>query len=210
MRVCEIFESVQGETSHAGRRCAFVRFAGCDLRCRWCDTAYAWEGGEALERTEIRERIRSLRARFVTLTGGEPTLQPDLPELCEELLSDGFEVSVETHGQAPLDRLPAGVARIIDVKPPSSGQVDTRFLNLRAPPGPRDELKFVVADRADFDWAVGVIDQLGLRGRTLLLSPVLGRLFPRDLVRWMLETDLDARLSLQLHKLIWAPETRGV
>ena len=125
MFVSEIFESVQGETTQAGRPCAFVRFTGCDLRCRYCDTTWAFEGGSAMSRPQILEALSRFKARFVTLTGGEPLLQKELPELCRDLLQAGWEVTVETHGQLPADRLPEGVARIFDVKTPGSGESST-------------------------------------------------------------------------------------
>ncbi len=210
MVVTEIFESIQGETTHAGRPCSFVRFTGCDLRCRYCDSTYAFEGGTRMTRDAVAAALRQFKARFTTLTGGEPMLQRELPLLCAELLDQGFEVAVETHGQAPLDDLPLGVRRIVDVKTPGSGEEDAAFLNLgRLRAG--DEVKFVIASEADFRWSAAVIRRFSLEGRVpLLLSPAYGSVEPADLVSWLLASGLDARLNLQFHKVVWGPGTRGV
>lgn len=210
MRVTEIFASIQGETTHAGRPCSFVRFTGCDLRCGYCDSSYAWSGGELRSVDEVLAALAVLGPRFVTLTGGEPLLQPELPALCLRLLERGYEVAVETHGQAPLEALPAGVRRILDVKTPGSGAEDRLFAHL-PDVRPGDEVKFVLTSEADFRWAVDVARRFGLEGRVpILLSPVFGRVEPRDLVAWLLASRLDARVGLQLHKYIWAPDARGV
>jgi 7-carboxy-7-deazaguanine synthase len=210
MRVTEIFFSVQGETSQAGRPCVFVRFTGCDLRCGYCDTAYAFHGGDQLARTEILSRIEAFPTKYVTLTGGEPMLQKELPDLCADLLARGYEVAVETHGQIPTETLPENVARIFDVKTPASEEVTRDFAYLRKLRS-GDEVKFVVCSEADFRWSVDVIRSHELEGRVpLLISPAHGQVEPRDLVRWMLDAGLQARLNLQIHKYIWAPETRGV
>jgi 7-carboxy-7-deazaguanine synthase len=210
MRVAEIFQSIQGETTHAGRPCAFVRFAGCDRRCTYCDTAWAWEGGRDQSVEEIVQGLSGFSTRFVTLTGGEPMLQPNIARLCRRLLEAGFEVALETHGQAPLADLPDGVRRIVDVKTPGSGAEDQSFINLpdlRA----QDEVKFVLTSRADFHWAVDVCRRFDLERRVqVLLSPVFGQVDPKDLVEWLLESGLKARINLQIHKLIWPLDTRGV
>ena len=210
MRVTEIFFSIQGESTHAGRPCVFVRFTGCDLRCHYCDTAYAFHGGTDLTREEILHRVADYPARFVCLTGGEPSLQKELPQLAQELLDRGYEVSIETHGQRPLDRLPSGVKKIVDLKTPGSGEPHTDFTELLRL-GPGDEVKVVVCDEADFHWSVGVIDRLGLWEKVpVLFSPSFGQVAPRDLARWVLDSGRPARLQLQLHKVIWGPEARGV
>ena len=209
-RVNEIFESVQGETTHAGRPCLFVRFTGCDLRCRYCDTRHAYDEGSLMSGEAIVDRLLGWRTRFVTLTGGEPTLQPSLATLCETLIDRGFEVAIETHGQRPLDHLPAAVRRIVDLKTPGSGSEDTRLINLAAL-RPNDELKVVVTSRADFDWARAIVERFHLDRRLpVVFSPAFGEVDPRDLVAWLLDSGLDARLGLQLHKVIWDPTTRGV
>jgi len=210
MRVSEIFLSIQGEGTRAGRPCAFVRFTGCDLRCTWCDTAYAFQGGEERSREAIVAALDAMPARLVCLTGGEPLLQPELPALCADLLARGWEVTVETHGRRDTSALPAGVVRIVDVKPPGSGEVTTDFAYLDAL-RPHDEVKFVVASEADFAWSAEVARRHRLPGRVaVLFSPVFGRVEASDLVAWLLASGLEARLSLQLHKLVWGPDRRGV
>jgi len=210
VRVTEIFESIQGESTHAGKPCVFVRFTGCDLRCQYCDTAYAFHGGTEMSRGEILDRVGRYGARFVCLTGGEPSLQKDLPELAQELLDRGYEVSIETHGQRPLDRIPRGVKKIVDLKTPGSREPHTDFRELERL-GPGDELKVVICDEADFRWAVRIIDELRLWERVpVLFSPSFGQVAPQDLARWLLESRRPARLQLQLHKLIWGAEARGV
>jgi len=210
VRVTEIFESIQGESTHAGKPCVFIRFTGCDLRCQYCDSGYAFHGGTEMGRAEILDRVARYGARFVCLTGGEPSLQKELPELAQELLDRGYEVSIETHGQRPLDRVPRGVKKIVDLKTPGSREPHTDFRELERL-GPGDELKVVVCDEADFRWAVGIIDQLGLWERVpVLFSPSFGQVAPQDLARWLIESRRPGRLQLQLHKLIWGAEARGV
>jgi len=210
MRVAELFRSIQGEGTRAGRPCAFVRFTGCDLRCSWCDTAYAFHGGAERSRLEIVAELEAMPLRHVCLTGGEPLLQPELPALCADLLARGWEVTVETHGQLDAEALPVGVVRIFDVKPPGSGE-ETRDFGYLERLRPRDEVKFVVASREDFTWSVEVARRHRLPGRvTVLLSPVVPVVEPKALVAWMLEAGIEARLSLQLHKLVWGADARGV
>jgi 7-carboxy-7-deazaguanine synthase len=210
MRVTEIFFSIQGEGTRAGRPCVFVRFTGCDLRCVYCDTTYAFHGGKDLSRSEILESVARYPCRFVLLTGGEPTLQRELPDLARDLLARGYEVAVETHGQRPLDALPREAIRIVDVKTPGSGEVatDLGYLGRLAP---HDEVKFVVCSEEDFRWSADVVRRHRLEGRAaVLFSPSWGQVSPRDLARWILDSGLDARLSIQVHKVIWGPDVRGV
>lgn len=210
MRVTEIFFSIQGEGTRAGRPCVFVRFTGCDLRCGYCDTAYAFHGGVDLSREEILAAVARHPCRFVLLTGGEPMLQRELPELARELLARGYEVAVETHGQRPLDALPDAAIRVVDVKTPGSGEPATDFGYLDRLL-PHDEVKFVVCSEDDFRWSEAVVRRHGLDARThVLFSPAWGQVDPKDLARWLLESGLEARLSLQLHKVVWGPDVRGV
>jgi 7-carboxy-7-deazaguanine synthase len=210
VRVTEVFFSIQGEGSRAGRPCVFVRFTGCDLRCVWCDTAYAFQGGRELSREELLAEVARHPCRFVLLTGGEPMLQPELPALAAELLGRGYEVAVETHGQLPLDALPAQVIRIADVKTPGSGE-PAGDLSWLARLQPHDEVKFVVDSEADWRWALKVIRGQRLEGRVgVLVSPVHGKVEAADLARWILEAGVEARLNLQLHKIVWGPGARGV
>jgi 7-carboxy-7-deazaguanine synthase len=210
VRVTEIFFSIQGEGSRAGRPCVFVRFTGCDLRCLWCDSAYAFHGGAERTREEILAEVARHPCRFVLLTGGEPLLQRDLPALARDLLDRGYEVAVETHGQLPLGALPAEAVKVVDVKTPGSGEQarDLSYLDLLSP---RDEVKFVVDSEADWRWSLEVIRRHGLEGRVaVLVSPVHGKVDPRDLARWILDAGVEARLNLQLHKIVWGQDARGV
>jgi 7-carboxy-7-deazaguanine synthase len=210
VRVTEIFFSIQGESTHAGRPCVFVRFTGCDLRCQYCDTEYSFYGGKQMSRPEILAEVEKHPVRFVCLTGGEPMLQKELPELAQDLLDRGYDVSLETHGQRPLDRVPRGVKKIVDLKTPGSDEPHQDFRELeRMQPG--DELKVVVCSEADFRWAVGVIDRLSLWDKVpVLFSPAHGQVAPLDLSTWLLQSGKPGRLQLQLHKIIWGADARGV
>lgn len=213
MRVKEIFLSLQGESRSQGQPTVFVRTSGCDLRCSWCDTAYAYGGGEEMAPGEVEARVRSFGVRRVCLTGGEPLLQPreELQELLDRL--GDLELSVETGGHRPLDPFRLGPRHrwVMDLKTPSSGMGDRICWDNLAALGPRDEVKFVIADRRDYLWAREVISRHRLGERLgVLLSPAHGALPPRELARWMLEDRLEARLQLQLHKLIWGEGVRGV
>jgi 7-carboxy-7-deazaguanine synthase len=210
MRVTEIFFSIQGEGTRAGRPCVFVRFTGCDLRCRYCDTAYAFHGGEDRSREEILAEVARYPSKLVLLTGGEPLLQKELPALAQDLLDRGYEVTVETHGQRPMDGLPPPVVRIADVKTPGSGEMaeDLAWLDRVRP---HDEVKFVVCSEDDWRWSLDVIRRYGLDRRcAVLVSPAWGDVDLKDLARWILESGVEARMNLQLHKVIWGPQTRGV
>jgi len=210
VRVTEIFFSIQGEGTRAGRPCVFVRFTGCDLRCGYCDTAYAFQGGQEMSRDEILAEVERHPCRFVLLTGGEPMLQAELPELAATLLARGWEVAVETHGQRPTDGLPPAVVRIADVKTPGSGE-EAHDLAWLAGLRPHDEVKFVVTSQEDFRWSLEVVRRHALEGRAaILFSPVHGQVAAADLARWMLESGVRGRLNLQLHKLVWGPRARGV
>jgi 7-carboxy-7-deazaguanine synthase len=211
LRVTEIFFSLQGESSHQGLPCAFVRLTGCNLRCRWCDTEYAFTGGKTMRIEEVLEELQRFPTKRVELTGGEPLLQKATPVLASRLLALGYTVLCETSGERNIDLLPAGVHRIVDMKAPGSGELASNdYENLgRLRPG--DELKFVLADRADFDWALSVVKERGLEGRVpLLFAPVHASLPPAQLARWILDAGLDARLNLQLHKALWGADARGV
>jgi 7-carboxy-7-deazaguanine synthase len=210
VRVAEIFFSIQGEGTRAGRPCVLVRFTGCDLRCVWCDTAYAFHGGTEMSRAEVVEAVARHPSRFVLLTGGEPTLQAELPALARQLLGAGYEVAVETHGQRPLDALPREAVRIVDVKAPGSGE-ETRDFGYLDRLERHDEVKFVVASEADWRWSLEVIRRHRLPERAaVLVSPVHGRLDPRDLARWILESGEEVRLNIQVHKVVWGADARGV
>jgi 7-carboxy-7-deazaguanine synthase len=225
MVITEIFKSIQGEGTRAGLPCIFVRLTGCNLRCTWCDTAYAFHGGSKLSIEEVLEKVRALdgtsgaRVRLVEITGGEPLLQPETPELAEQLLAAGYTVMIETSGERFAGGLPAGVIKIVDVKCPDSGEPGTFDLANLETVGRSDEIKFVISSRRDYEFAreFTLHHQLPERVHEILFSPVfpdpagkwLG-LNARELAEWILADGLPVRLGLQLHKFIWDPTTQGV
>jgi len=228
MFITEIFKSIQGEGTRAGLPCIFVRLTGCNLRCTWCDTAYAFHGGRKMSVDEIMDQIEELNLRadggsagvgLVELTGGEPLLQEEVYPLAEQLVAVGYAVMIETSGERFLGRLPKEVIKIVDVKCPDSGEPDTFEMRNLDELGPRDEVKFVISSRTDYEFAREFTRQhrLAEKVRAVLFSPVHddpeGKwtgLEPRELVEWMLADGLPVRLGLQLHKIVWHPATRGV
>ncbi|MFQ5648925.1 MAG: radical SAM protein [bacterium] len=211
MRITEIYHSIQGESSFAGLPCVFVRTTGCNLRCVWCDTEYAFYGGEDLALEEIVARIGGFACRLVEITGGEPLLQKEVPELAHRLLQKEYTVLVETSGERDISVLDKRVIKIMDIKCPGSGESErNRWQNLEHLTA-KDEVKFVITDREDYDWSREVIKEYRLQERTnILLSVVSGELDRADLAAWMLQDGLNARFQIQLHKVIWSPASRGV
>lgn len=211
MKLYEIYTSISGETHHAGRPTTLVRFAGCDLRCSYCDTAHAFSGGADVSVDAIVAECKARSAPLVLLTGGEPLLQRDLPELAARLLGEGFAVMIETGGHRDIASLPEGVEVILDMKTPDSGESHKMFLPNLDRVDENDAVKFVIGSRGDYEWSKKIIADHGLERRChVLLSPSFGVLEPKLLVEWMLADKLHARLNLQIHKFVWAPETRGV
>ena len=219
MQVTEIFRSIQGESTYAGLPCVFVRLTGCNLRCVWCDTAYAFHGGQAKSVADVLSSVRALSERdgrrllnLVELTGGEPLLQKDIYPLIDRLLEQRFRVLVETSGERDVSTLPDPVVRILDVKCPASGEGGTFRMENLDHLRPHDQLKFVLADRGDYDWARRFLAEHPVQERVeaILFSPVFGQLEPRLLASWILEEGLPVRLGMQLHKFIWGPDARGV
>ncbi|MGE0711428.1 MAG: radical SAM protein [Planctomycetota bacterium] len=209
----ELYTSVQGEGTRAGRPCVLVRLTGCGLRCRWCDTAYAFHEGTRTPVAEVVERVLAEGVGFVLLTGGEPLEQPGCLTLARALCDRGLELAIETGGHVDTSALDPRVVRIVDVKCPGSGMERRNRPEELGRLRPQDELKFVVADRADYEFARALVleHDLGARGCALLFSPVHGELEPATLAGWLLEDRLpQARLNLQLHKLIWPKAERGV
>jgi len=204
LRVTEIFRSIQGESTRAGFPCAFIRLTGCSLRCVWCDSAYAFHGGEELSVAEAVERVFALGTDLVEVTGGEPLEQEGVYPLMERLLERGKTVMIETGGHVGLDRVDPRVIQIVDVKTPGSGMQAANLPGNLELLGPRDELKFVLADRKDFDWALAFVRSRDLDRRHLVtFSPVWEGLAASDLAEWIRDTRRPIRLGLQLHKLLW-------
>jgi 7-carboxy-7-deazaguanine synthase len=212
LTITEIYASIQGESSYAGLPCTFVRLTGCPLRCKWCDTAYAFKGGQDMTLDAIVAEVERQGVPLVELTGGEPLAQADTPELIALLQAKGFKVLIETGGSEDVKPLPAATHVIMDIKCPDSGMQDRNRLGNLQYLKPTDELKFVLASRADFDWAIDLIRKEHLDTRFgVLLSCAFGLVKPMDLAAWMLEhRDLNARLQLQQHKYIWHPRAKGV
>lgn len=212
LAVTEIFTSIQGESSWAGRPCTFVRLRGCTVRCAYCDTEYACHRGGAMTIRAVLERCAELACPLVEITGGEPLEQAACPTLAQVLLDAGYTVLCETSGTRPINVLPDGVHVIMDLKCPGSGVCGKNdWSNLDAL-SQRDEVKFVLRDRRDYDWSLSAVRDYDLtaRCRAVLLAPVFGELDPRDLAAWMIADGLEARLQLQLHKYIWPPDQEGV
>ncbi len=212
LTVNEIFHSIQGESTHAGRRCVFVRLTACDLRCSWCDTPYAFVEGRKMSIDEVVAEVDRHGCDMVELTGGEPLLQKEVYPLIHRLLAQGRTVLVETGGHLSLARLPAAVHTIMDVKCPGSGQSHTTDWENLSRLDANDEVKFVIRDRADYEYARDVLARHPVAGRVaaVLFSPVHGVLDPKTLSEWVLHDRLPVRVQLQVHKYIWSPETRGV
>jgi len=210
--VSELFLSLQGESSFQGKLCAFVRLSGCHLRCRWCDTQYAFWGGTRMSIKEITEAVLKMKSSLVTITGGEPLLQPQVYPLMEHLLESGLEVLLETSGSIYLDKVPAGVRKIMDFKPPDSGEAEKNCWRNLSLLGEGDEIKFVLASKADYLWAKEVCQRENLfNGKVeVLFSTAYGLLSPLNVANWLIEDKLSVRFQLQQHKYIWGPEQRGV
>jgi len=212
LQVNEIFFSIQGESTHAGRPCAFVRLTGCNLRCRWCDTEYAFYEGRRMSVDEVAGSVSKFGCDLVEITGGEPLLQESVYSLIDALVASGRTVMIETSGASDVSRLDPRVIKIMDLKCPASGESDRNLWSNLEHLTARDEIKFVIADRADYEWAREVVRSRNLAARVnaVLLSPAFGALEAVRLAEWMLTDSVPARLQLQLHKHIWPPGTRGV
>jgi 7-carboxy-7-deazaguanine synthase len=228
MFITELFKSIQGEGSRSGLPCIFVRLTGCNLRCTWCDTAYAFHGGKKMNVEDVAAQVEELSGYskegkpvigLVELTGGEPLLQEEIYPLADRLLASGYTVMIETSGERFIGRLPKAVVKIVDVKCPDSGEADSFDMRNLAEFSRNDEIKFVLASRRDYEFAREFAREhrLAERVKEIVFSPVHGDpegkwagLEPRLLVEWMLEDGLNARLGLQLHKIVWHPATKGV
>jgi 7-carboxy-7-deazaguanine synthase len=212
LTVNEVFFSIQGESTYAGQPCVFVRLTACDLRCAWCDTAYAFFEGRKRSIDDVIADVGGYRCALVEVTGGEPLLQEDVYGLMERLLAGGCTVLLETGGHRSIARVPGGAIAVVDVKCPGSGEADKVDWENMARLRPHDQVKFVIRDRADYEYARDVLARYGLASRTaaVLFSPVHGVLDPRDLSEWVLADRLPVRVQPQVHKYIWGADARGV
>ncbi len=212
LTVNEIFHSIQGESTHTGRPCVFVRLTACDLRCSWCDTAYAFHEGRRMSIEDVLAEVDRFGCPVVEITGGEPLLQREVVPLMTRLLADGRTVLIETGGHRSLADVPAAVVKIMDIKCPGSGEAAKMDWSNLAHLTPADQVKFVITDRADYEYAreITTRERLSERVEAVLFSPVHGVLHPRTLAEWILADRLAVRLQLQAHKYIWDPSTRGV
>ncbi|HWN10242.1 MAG TPA: radical SAM protein [Pyrinomonadaceae bacterium] len=213
LRVTEIFRSIQGESTHAGRPCTFVRLTGCPMRCVWCDSEYTFSGGDHSSLDEVLAQVRAFGCKLVEVTGGEPLAQPNSLKLIETLCSENYEVLVETGGYVSTEGVDPRATIILDVKCPGSGEEDrNHWPNLARLRPEQDEVKFVIADENDWIYARRIIEQHELiqRARAILISPAWGAIDLKELADWVSSSGLNVRLQLQLHKYIWGAEARGV
>ncbi|MBA3568778.1 MAG: radical SAM protein [Pyrinomonadaceae bacterium] len=213
LRVTEIFHSIQGESTHAGRPCAFVRLTGCPMRCVWCDSEYTFTGGDHLSIDEVLAQVRAMGCNLVEVTGGEPLAQPHAFTLIKKLCEEGYEVLVETGGYVSTETLDPRAKIILDVKCPGSGE-DARnhWPNLDVLRADKDEVKFVIANRSDWDFACHIIERFELekRAKAVLISPIWIGVDLQEVASWITSSGLNVRMQLQMHKYIWGPEARGV
>ena len=211
LEVTEIYKSIQGESTYMGRPCVFVRLTGCNLRCVWCDTTHAFYDGKNLSIEQIIDQVKSYSTNLVEITGGEPLLQKEVFPLMESLLKNKFQVMLETSGSLPIKNVPAEVIKILDLKCPGSGEENKNLWENLNYLGSTDEIKFVIADRVDYEWSKKVLQDYELdKKNPVLFSPVFGKLKLKDLTEWILEDNLPVLLHTQLHKHIWDQKTIGV
>lgn len=211
MKVCEIFASIQGESTYAGIPCTFIRLTGCNLRCSYCDTVYAYDTGTELKAEEIIDKVKSFGLKTVEITGGEPLLQEDVLALIKRLLDNNYKVLVETNGSRDISKIDKRAVIILDIKTPGSAMSGEMMLSTLEHLKSEDEVKFVITNREDYVWATNFIKEYALpRKCTVLFAPAFGMLEPKYLSRWIIDDRLEVRLNLQLHKYIYDPEARGV
>ena len=213
LRVTEIFRSIQGESTHAGRPCTFVRLTGCPMRCTWCDSEYTFTGGDHFRIEQIMQKVRDFGCRLVEVTGGEPLAQREAFELIRQLCDEEYEVLIETGGYVSTKDVDERAKIILDIKCPASGEADRNdWSNLERLRADQDEVKFVIADASDWEFATKTIAQYELetRAKAILISPAWGLVPLQDLARWITESGLNVRMQLQLHKYIWGPNVHGV
>lgn len=211
MKINELFLSIQGESTYQGRLCFFIRTTGCNLRCSYCDTEYAFTEGKEMDPDDLYTVVRNSGVNLVEITGGEPLIQKDIPPFITKLLDNNYEVLVETSGSIDIDKADNRAVRIMDIKCPTSSEErknDWRNLDKLTP---KDEVKFVISDRKDYEWALGILEKTGIdKNNTVLFSPVSKVLEPQKLAEWIIADKINVRLQLQLHKIIWGENARGV
>jgi 7-carboxy-7-deazaguanine synthase len=211
LKVNEIYYSIQGESTHVGRPCIFIRLTYCNLRCTYCDTEYAFYEGKDIEIPEIMAKIKQWNCNLVEVTGGEPLFQDECIDLLNELTNQNYEVLLETGGSLSISDVPIEIVRIVDFKCPSSGMEKNNLWSIVKDLQPHDEVKFVIGDREDFDWAKEMLNKYSLNEKcSILFSPTFGKIDPSLIVEWILEGDIPVRMQLQMHKHIWEPEEKGV
>ena len=211
LKINEIYYSVQGESTHSGCPCIFIRLTYCNLRCSYCDTEYAFYDGKDMEITDIMSEIKRWDCNLVEVTGGEPLFQDECIDLLNELVNSNYEVMLETGGSLSISDVPKKVFKIVDFKCPSSGMVKKNLWSIADDLQSHDEVKFVIGNREDFDWAKDRITEYSLdKICTLLFSPTFGEIDPQQIVEWILAENLPVRMQLQMHKMIWSPEEKGV
>jgi len=211
LKVNEIYYSIQGESTHSGRPCIFIRLTYCNLRCTYCDTMYAFYEGKDMEISEIIEELKQWNCKFVEVTGGEPLFQDKCINLLKELLKENYEVTLETGGSLPISNIPKQIMKIIDFKCPSSGMKKNNLWSIIDDIQIHDEVKFVIGNREDYDWAKEKIIKFNISKKcTVLLSPLFNKIDPKIIVEWILADSLPVRMQIQIHKYIWKPESIGV
>ena len=211
IKINEIYLSVQGESTHTGLPCIFIRLTGCNLRCSWCDTAYAFHEGKNMSIDEILQKVENFGIHLVEITGGEPLMQDNVYTLMKRLIEKGYKVMLETGGSISLERVPKDVIKIMDLKCPGSGEQDKNNLDNLKLLAPHDEVKFVILDRKDYEWSRDIIKKYKINETAhILISPVFDKLELKEMVKWILEDQLPVRLQTQLHKIIWDKNTIGV
>ena len=211
IKINEIYLSVQGESTHTGLPCVFIRLTGCNLRCSWCDTAYAFHEGKNMSIDEILQKVENFGIHLVEITGGEPLMQDNVYTLMRRLIEKGYKVMLETGGSISLERVPKDVIKIMDLKCPGSGEQEKNNLDNLKLLTPHDEVKFVILDKKDYEWSRDIIKRYKINETAhILLSPVFDKLELKEMVKWILEDRLPVRLQTQLHKIIWDKNTIGV
>ena len=209
LKINEIYFSIQGESTHAGRPCIFIRLTYCNIRCSYCDTEYAFQDGNDMEISDILDKIKQWDCNLIEVTGGEPLFQDECIDLLKELIQHGYEVLLETGGSLSVKDVPEKVIKIVDFKCPSSGMVEKNLWSIIDDLMPFDEVKFVIGDRQDFEWASKMLNKYSLSKKcTVLFSPIFNGIDPSLIADWILEEYLPVRLQIQLHKHIWKPETK--